>query len=84
MSTAAGLKQGPTLWKVMTDLRDPVFKPSRLVRKYYQNMNVAMTTDRATAGAKSVEVMDDLDYAIETGEYSRKISHYLQDPTRDV
>ena len=35
-----------------------------------------MTRDRATTGVKSVEVMDDLDYAVETGEYSRKISCY--------
>ena len=35
-----------------------------------------MTTDRAIAGTKNVAVMDDLNYAIETGEYSRKISRY--------
>ena len=35
-----------------------------------------MTTDRATAGTKNVAVMDDLDYAIKTGEYARKISRY--------
>ena len=35
-----------------------------------------MTIDRVTAGMKNVEVKDDLDYAIETGEYSRKISCY--------
>ena len=35
-----------------------------------------MTTDWATGGSKNVEVMDDLDYAVKTGEYSRKISRY--------
>ena len=77
VSTAVGWKQGPTLGKAMTDLRDPVFSPpTRPVRMYYQNIDGEMTTDRATAGAKNVEVMDDLDYVVETGEYSRKISCY--------
>ena len=43
---------------------------------YYQNTDGEVTTDRATAGAKNIKVMDDLDYAVETGEYSRKISCY--------
>ena len=77
VSTAAGWKQGPTLGKAMTDLRDPAFnQPERPVREYYKNTDGMTTTDRATAGKKNVEVMDDLDYAIETGEYSRKISRY--------
>ena len=50
--------------------------PSRPVRKYYKNTDGKETTDRATEGTKKVEVMDDLDYAVETGEYSRKISRY--------
>ena len=61
----------------MTDLRDPVFSPpSRPVRQYYRNTDGTMTTDRAAAGTKNVAVMDDLDYAVETGEYSCKISCY--------
>ena len=50
--------------------------PSRPVRQYYQNTDGAVTTDRATAGVKNVAVMDDLDYVVKTGEYSRKISCY--------
>ena len=58
-------------------LRDPVFSPpSRPVRQYYQNTDGTVTMDRATVGTKSVAVMDDLNYAINTGEYSRKISRY--------
>jgi hypothetical protein len=76
VSTAAGWKQGPTLGKAMTDLRDPAFdQPTRPVREYYAP-DGTVTKSRATAGTKNVEVMDDLDYAIETGEYSRKISRY--------
>ena len=75
MSTAADWKQGPTLGIAMTDLQDTVFSPpSRPVRHYYQHMDGAVTTDRATTGVKNVKVMDDLDYAVETGEYSRRIS----------
>ena len=77
VSTAPGYKQGPTLSKAMTDLRDPQFdQPTRPVRKYCQNTDNAEKKDRATGGKVNVEVMDDLDYAIETGEYSRKISRY--------
>ena len=50
--------------------------PTRPVRKYYRNTDGEVTTDWATGGSKSVEVMDDLDYAVETREYSRKISRY--------
>ena len=61
----------------MTDLWDSVFSlPSRLVRYYYQNTDGLVTTDWATAGTKIVTVINDLDYAIKTGEYSRKISCY--------
>ena len=35
-----------------------------------------MTTNWATAGTNNVTVTDDLDYAIGTGEHSRKISCY--------
>ena len=35
-----------------------------------------MTTDRVTAGTNNVAVMDNLDYVIETREYSRKISRH--------
>ena len=35
-----------------------------------------MTTDSTTGGTKNVVVLDDLDYAIETEEYSRKISRH--------
>ena len=77
VSTAAGWKQGPTLGKAMTDLRDPTFVPlTRPVRKYFKNTDGTGTTDRATGGKVNVAVMDDLNYAFETGEYSRKISHY--------
>ena len=38
VSTAAGWKQGPTLGKAMTDLRDPVFVPPvRPLRLFHQN-----------------------------------------------
>ena len=75
--TSAGWKQGPTLGKAMTDLRDPAFvPPTRPVRKYFKNTDGAETTDRATGGTMNAAVMDDLDYAVETGEYSRKISRY--------
>ena len=50
--------------------------PSTPVRQYYRNTDGTVTTDRATAGTKNIAVIDDLDYAIETGEYSRKISRY--------
>ena len=50
--------------------------PSRPVREYYRNTDGTVTMDWATAGTKNVAVMDDLDYAIEIGEYSRKISRY--------
>ena len=50
--------------------------PSRTVRQYYQHTDGEVTTDRATAGTSNVTVMDDLDYTIKTGEYSRKISYY--------
>ena len=43
---------------------------------YYRNTDSEVTTDRATGGSKNVKVMDDLDYVVETGEYSRKISCY--------
>ena len=46
------------------------------MRQYYQNTDGVVTTDRATAGTKNVTVMDDHDYKIESGEYSRKISRY--------
>ena len=69
VSIAAGWKQGPTLGKAMTDIRDPVFDPpTRPMRIYYQNKDGKVTTDRATAGAKNVKIMDDLDYAVETGK----------------
>ena len=85
MSTAAGWKQGPMLGKAMTILRNPVFdQPTRLVRMYFNNVDSTKTKARATVGKQNAKVMDDPDYTIETGEYSRKISHYLQDPTRDV
>ena len=75
VSTAVGWKQDPTLGKAMTNLWDPMFKPpSRTVRKYYKNMDGKEVTDQATEGTKNVKVMDDLDYAVETGEYSCKIS----------
>ena len=46
VSTAAGLKQGPTLGKAMTNLRDPAFNPpTRPVRKYFKNTDGAETTD---------------------------------------
>merc|ERR1712194_660143 len=32
--------------------------------------------DRATDGKANISVMDDLDYAVETGDYSHKISRY--------
>ena len=35
-----------------------------------------MTTNWATAGTHNVTVIDDINYAIETEEYSRKISCY--------
>ena len=77
VSTAAGWKQGPTQGKAMNDLRDPVFNPpSRPVRQYYQHTDGAVTTDRAIAGTNNAAVIDNLDYSIETGEYSRKISRY--------
>ena len=65
--TAVGWKQGPTLGKAMTDLRDPTFvPPARPVRKYFKNTDGTATTDRATDGKVNVAVMDDLDYAVET------------------
>ena len=51
VSTAAGWKQGPTLGKAMTDLRDPAFNPpTRSVRKYFKNTDDAETKDQATGG----------------------------------
>ena len=74
VSTATGWKQGSTLGKAMTDLQNPVFNPpSRPVRPYYSSGG-EVTTDWATAGTKNVAVMNNLDYAIKTGEYSHKIS----------
>ena len=35
-----------------------------------------MTMDWATSGTKNVAVIDGLDYVIETGKYSHKISCY--------
>ena len=46
------------------------------MRKYFKNTDGAETTDRATGGKVKVAVMDDLNYAVETGDYSRKISRY--------
>ena len=77
VSTAAGWKQGPLFGKTITNLRDPVFDPpTRPVCGYYRNTANEVTTDRATGGTKNVVVMDDLDHAIETGEYFRKISRH--------
>ena len=76
VSTAAGWKHGPVLAKAMTDLKDPVFDlPIRPVRMYYDKAGNE-TKVRAVLGVLNVPVMDDLDYAVETGEYSRKISRY--------
>ena len=69
VSTAAGWKQGPTLGKVMTNLRDPVFdQPTRPVRMYFDNVDGTATKAWAMSGKKNVKVMDDLNYAIETRE----------------
>ena len=77
MSTPAVWKKEATVSKAMTGLQDPMFNPpSRLVRQYYNHEGGSVTTDRAVAGTKNILVMDDLDYTIETGEYSRKISQY--------
>merc|ERR1712194_913481 len=65
------------LGKAITDLRDPAFvPPTRPVRKHFKNTDGTATTDRATDGKANIAVMDDLDYAVETGDYSRKISRY--------
>ena len=75
-STPAGWKQGPTLGKAMTNLRDPVFNPSIKPVQQYYSTGGTVTTDWETEGTKNVTVMDDLDYAIKTREYSHKISWY--------
>ena len=60
----------------ITNLQDPVFSlPNRPARQYY-SPDRTVTTDWATVGTKNVAVMNDFNYAIETGEYSRKISCY--------
>ena len=41
--------------------------PTRTIRIYYQNTDGEVATDRVTAGAKNVKVMDDLDYAVKPG-----------------
>ena len=65
----------------MADLQDPVFDPpSRLVWNYYKHADGAVTTDQATDVTKNVAVMANLDYVMETGEYSRKISCHKTQP----
>ena len=51
---------------------NPLSKPAR----QHYSPDITVTTDKATAGTTNLAVMDDLDYAIKTGEYSRKISCY--------
>ena len=61
--------------KAVIDLRDSVLDPpSRPVRKYYRNTDDAVTTDWATGRTKNDAVIDDIDYAVETRDYSSKIS----------
>ena len=61
----------------MTDLKDVIFdQPTRPARLYYSNEDGTKTKVWATNGKKSVQVMDDLNCAIEAEDYSRKISHY--------
>ena len=76
VSIAAGWKQGPMFGKAMTDLQDLVFNPPSRPMRHYYSKGGTVSTDRTTAGTKNVAVMDDLDYAIKTGEYSREISWY--------
>ena len=77
VSTATGWKQGPMLGKAMTNLRDLMFDLlSRPVWEYYKHMDGTVITDWATARTKNVTVIDDLNYAIETREYSCKISYH--------
>ena len=67
VSTAAGWKQGPILGKAITNLKDPVFdQPTRPVKTYFDNVDDTETKARATGEKKNSEVMDDLDYGIET------------------
>ena len=60
----------------MTNLQDPTFYTLfRQVRQYYST-DSTLTMHQAIAGRKNVGVMDDLNYAIKTREYSCKISCY--------